>query len=63
MDDKKFNELLRRLDIISENLSKLVVIGSEPEPLIRKIANGVATGVTILGILGIVETLRYWFGG
>jgi len=34
MDDKQFTELLRRLDNISDNLNKLVVIGSEPEPLI-----------------------------
>ena len=63
MNDKQFNELINRLDNISKNLEKLVAIGSEPEPLIRKIANGIATGVTILGILGIIETLRFWFGG
>ena len=52
-----------KLDNISEKLSKLIDIGSAPEPLARKIANGIATAVTILGIIGIVETLKIWLGG
>ena len=63
MDDKQFAELLARLDIVAEKLGKLVDISSEPEPLARKIVNSIATGVTILGIIGIIETLRYWLGG
>ena len=63
MDDKQFAELLMRLDIVAEKLGKLVEISSEPEPLARKIVNGIATGVTILGIIGIIETLKLWLGG
>ena len=63
MDKKQFAELSMKLDNISEKLGKLVDIGSAPEPLARKIANGIATAVTILGIIGIVETLKIWLGG
>ena len=63
MDSKQFTELLNRLDTISSKLDKLVKISSEPEPVIRKVANGIATIVTILGILGIIETLKIWVGG
>ena len=63
MDDKQFAEILKRLESISVKLSKLVEIGMKPEPLSRKIANGIATAVTILGIIGIVETLKIWLGG
>ena len=63
MDNKQFAEILKHLESISNKLGKLVEIGSEPEPLSRKIANGIATAVTILGIIGIVETLKIWLGG
>ena len=63
MDNKQFAEIMKHLETISSKLSRLVEIGMEPEPLARKIANGIATAVTILGIIGIVETLKIWLGG
>ena len=63
MGNEQFAELLKRLDKMSDQIGELVVINSKPEPIIRKIVNGIATGVTILGILGIIETIKMWFGG
>ena len=63
MDNNQFAEIATHLENISGKLGKLVEIGMEQEPLSRKIANGIATAVTILGIIGIVETLKIWLGG
>ena len=63
MSDEQFSELLKRLDRMSDQIEELVEISLKPEPFIRKIANGIATGVTILGIIGIIETFKIWLGG
>ena len=63
MNNEQFAALLKQLDRISGQIGELVEITLKPEPFSRKIANGIATGVTILGIIGIIETLKVWFGG
>jgi hypothetical protein len=51
--------LLRRLDKIIDLLTEI----AKPPPLASRVMSGVATGAGILGILGIVDILRNWFGG
>ena len=51
--------LFERLDQIIALLNK----AGKPPPLFMQIINGIATGVGILGILAIVETIKKWVGG
>ena len=60
MDGKEPNGITERLDKIIALLEAV----SKPQPLAHQIANGIATGAGILGILGAIEIIRSWmFGG
>jgi len=48
---------------MSDQLEVLVGISLKPEPFIRKVVDLIAAGVTILGIIGVIETLKIWIGG
>jgi hypothetical protein len=52
-------ELESKLDKIIALLKTI----AKPDPLWTRIANGVATGVGILGILGAIEIVLTWLGG
>ncbi|MCL2180998.1 MAG: hypothetical protein FWB83_07710 [Treponema sp.] len=56
MDEKT---LFRKLDIIISLLEKSV---KEPS-IVKRITDGSATGVGILGILSAIEIIRTWLGG
>jgi len=56
MDEKA---LFERLDRIIALLEKA---GKEP-PIFKRITDGLATGVGILGILTIIEIIRSWITG
>ena len=56
MDEKA---LFERLDKIIALLEK----AGKEQPLVVRIANGVATGAGIMSILAVVEILRSWIGG
>ncbi|MDR0463635.1 MAG: hypothetical protein LBG94_00800 [Treponema sp.] len=56
MDEKVLYEKLDRIIMLLERANK------EPS-LIKRIVDGSATGVGILGIIAIIETIRTWLGG
>jgi len=56
MDEKVLFEKLDRIIMLLEKVNK------EP-PLVKRIIDGSATGVGILGIIAIIETIRTWIGG
>ena len=56
MDEKA---LFERLDRIIELLEKA---GKEPS-IMKKITDGLATGVGVLGVLAVIEIIRSWIIG
>jgi len=56
MDEKA---LFERLDKIIALLEK----AGKEQPLVVRIANGVATGAGIMSILAVIEILRSWITG
>jgi hypothetical protein len=48
---------------ISETLDEMLAIQKRPESRIRIILELIATGITILGILAIIDQIRNWIGG
>ena len=63
MENEQLEQITKRLDKLSNQLEVLVVISSKPEPFIRKVVDLIAAGVTILGIIGVIETFKIWIGG
>jgi len=59
MESKERNEIIERLD----KIIALLEVVSKPLPLAHQIANGIATGAGILGILGAIEVIRTWMIG
>ena len=63
MEKGQLEQITKRLDKMSDQLEVLVGISLKPEPFIRKVVDLIAAGVTILGIIGVIETLKIWIGG
>jgi preprotein translocase subunit Sss1 len=57
------NEDKQTLKHISETLDQLLVVSSKPPNKVTKIFEITATGITILGIIGIIEIIRNWIIG
>jgi len=52
-------EITKRLDDIIELLRN----SSKPESIAKKIVNGIATGIGILGIISIIDIIKKRIGG
>ena len=59
MDNVAENEITKRLDEIINLLKQ----NSRPVPVARRILDGVATGIGILGIISIIDIIKTWIGG
>ena len=56
MDEKGLFNRLDKIVFLLEEAAK-------PPSLTSRVVNGIATGAGILGIIGIVDVIRNWFGG
>jgi len=56
MNENLYAERLDRIISLLEEIAK-------PPSLASRVVSGIATGAGILGILGIIDILRNWFGG
>jgi hypothetical protein len=65
--EKSFMEQIEQLNQTTSNIDKTVgkilETIAKPPNRVATILNTVAAGVTILGILGIIELLIKWLGG
>jgi len=59
MDNIQFTEITKRLD----DIIGLLKNNSKPESIAKKIVNGIATGIGILGIISIIDIIKKWIGG
>jgi hypothetical protein len=48
---------------ISDTLDEMLAIQRKPENRVRIILEIIATGITILGILAIIDQIKNWIGG
>jgi hypothetical protein len=48
---------------ISETLDDILVVLSKPQNRVMMILNTVATGITLLGIISILDIIKNWIGG
>jgi preprotein translocase subunit Sss1 len=58
--DKEDKQTLKH---ISETMDKMLVVLSKPPNKVTKVFEITATGITILGIIGVIEIIRKWIGG
>jgi preprotein translocase subunit Sss1 len=58
--DKEDKETLKH---ISETLDNMLIVFSKPPNKVTKVFEITATGITILGIIGVIEIIRNWIGG
>jgi len=56
MDEKLYLDRLDKIITLLEEIAK-------PPSLASRIVSGIATGAGILGVLGIIDILKNWFGG
>lgn len=59
MGNADINEVTKRLD----EIISLLKISSKPVSVARRIVDGLATGIGILGIISIIDILKTWLGG
>jgi len=59
MDASQLLEITKRLDEIVVLLRN----GSRPVSVVRRVVDGIATGVGILGIISVIDILKAWIGG
>ena len=53
-------------NLYAERLDKIISLLEEiakPPSIASRIVNGIATGAGILGMIGIIDILKNWFGG
>jgi len=48
---------------ISETLDEILAVLSRPQNRVMLILNTVATGITLLGIISILDIIKNWIGG
>ena len=48
---------------MSETLDKILAVLSKPENKFTRILDIAAAGITLLGILSIIDVIRNWLGG
>ena len=59
LGEKELNEITTRLD----KIVALLEMSLKSPTLLNKIINGIALGISILGILAIIDIIRIWIGG
>jgi preprotein translocase subunit Sss1 len=58
--DKEDKETLKH---ISGTLDNMLAVLSKPANKVTRVFEAAATGITILGILGVIEIIKNWVGG
>ena len=58
--EREDRETLRH---ISETLDAILAVLSKPQSRVERILIMVGTGVTVFGIIHIVDTIKNWIGG
>jgi adenosyl cobinamide kinase/adenosyl cobinamide phosphate guanylyltransferase len=58
--EKEDRDTLRH---ISETLDKMLAVLSKPQNRVLLIMNTVGSGITLLGIISIIEIIKNWAGG
>ena len=56
VDGKTLHGQLEKIISLLEEIAK-------PPSVVSRVVSGIATGAGILGVIGIVDILRKWFGG
>ena len=59
MDNIQLSEITKRLD----DIIGLLKISSKPVSIAKRIVDGIATGIGILGIISIIDIVKNWIGG
>jgi hypothetical protein len=60
MMEKEDREIIRH---ISETLDNVLIFISKPPNMLVRVFEITATGITLLGILSIIDIIKNWFGG
>jgi len=59
VDSTQLQEITKRLDEIID----LFKISSKPVSIARRIIDGLATGIGILGVISVIDIIKTWLGG
>ena len=58
--EKEDSENIRHL---RHSVDKILGIMEKPKKMVARVLEGVALGVGILSVLGVIDIIRSWFGG
>jgi len=56
-------EGLETIKHIDETLNKILMVLSKPTSVLTRVFEIAATGITVLGIISIIDIIRNWIGG
>jgi hypothetical protein len=59
VDKVQFEEIIKRFD----EVINLLKDSSQPLSIARRIVDGLATGIGILGVISIIDIIKSWLGG
>ena len=62
MDNAQFGEAMLKLEKISAQLDTVIQNMPKPDTMRKNIVNWIAVGVTILGIVSIIDIIKTWLG-
>ena len=58
--EKEEREVIRHID---ETLIKILTVLSKPTSILTRVFEIAATGITILGVISVVDIIKGWIGG